>query len=638
MRKEDILLAFDDIDECYIDQARPKERENKNMKKLALVASLILVVGVILTLSLLGILGGSNGGFVPPSGDSSTPGNPDEVVSAGFDDSEYQAGDNYERLVAIIGAYDKDGSITSREELLNSFWEDEILGGSSDVPSSGSNGNSITISQNQVENVEEPDIAKMTDKYIFRIGGVKSGGEMLRIYSVDGDNSKLISEYPIPYFDGSQYSVGAEMILSQDGNTVTIIKDYIMDEEGVFKTAVVTIDVSDVSAPVEKKHIVFNGGCSFARVYNGRLILGTSFLSVSSAFDWSDPEVYLPYYETEGEKNYFSPENIICPDEIYRPTCTSLVLFDENLNVMSLKAVFGLYGRAYVSEDKIVLSAGYGKRIEDSVDGEVDCKTNIAIFDYSSDEFITEGIVTVDGWVEDRFFVDAYEGHLRVVTNKYKYGSNMRSFVAVNSSLYVYELSTLSLKASVIDFAPEGELATAVRFDGDKLYVCTAEVLSYIDPIFLFDLSDYSNITEVNTGFIDGFSSTLISFGDGYLLGIGPKDSATNKVSIYQKQGEKVKTVAEYVFRGSYSTNQKAFLVNEELGLFGFAIHAHYDENGNEVDGEYVLLQFDGNSFRVVLRLDNDHNINSLRSVYYNGYLYILRNTTIRLEKAENLE
>lgn len=570
---------------------------------------------------------GSGGGTVQPpnGGNSAGSATPPDSDNAEKLDSIYGAGENYSRLFALLDEFGKNDTPWRNQTTLN------IEAGEG---MDGENGNYVSISPNQVEDVEEPDIIKMTDKYIFRIGGVIDGGEALRIYTIDGENSTQVCEYPIPYFDGSKYSVGAKMFLSEDGNTVTVIKDYISNSNnnGIYKTAVLLLDVSNIESPVQKELVIINGLCSFARISGDRLIIGSSFYATRSGYDWSDPREYLPYYEKDGNTVYLSPNEIICPDVIYERSYTTFTMLDTDLDIISSKAVWGMSGTPYISQNKIILSMGYGRKYEENLGDDMCCKTDIAIIDYSADSFKTDCFITVDGWVEDRFFVDECDGYLRIVTNKYKY-LNKYSVASVNSSLYIYNIKKSALVNSVVNFAPEGEQATAVRFDGDKLYVCTAEITSFLDPIFFFDLSDYNNITQVNTGFIDGFSSSLISYGNGYLLGIGPKDRETNKVSVYKQQGDRVITVADYYFKGAYAIDRKAFIIDTERGLFGFGANSYYDDNGVLVDGAYILLHFDGSSLNEIAKLEINHSVSSLRAVYCDGYLYILKNTAMQLEE-----
>ena len=644
MKEKNILFAISDIDEKYIEDARPRGRRRRAIVKyLTVAASLAIVIG--LSVGMLAVFGGTPGGSYDdgPSGsdegessggEPSGPQGPSAEIP-GDRYSEYYAGQNYSRLMAILGSFDRDGDGYYLQEDV----ESGDFGTGTVKPESGSasgNGSFIGVTENQVEGVEEPDIFKMTDKYIFRIGGAKDGGEALRIYTLDGDASTQVGEYPIPHFKGGKYSVGADMFLSDDGSTATLIKTYCVENEGyTYKTTLMLIDVSDVSSPSLVKHITVNGICDFARSTEGKILLGTTFLSVLHGYDWSNSEEYLPYWECEGERVYSDPDDIICPDEIYKREYSSFYILDEKLNVLSDKTLFGYGGSSYVSESKIVTYVGYGMehfRLGD----ETEIKTDFAVLDYSSGSLNVESLLTAEGWVDDRFFIDESDGYLRVVTNDYYYHGF--SVSARNTSLYIFKLDNCSLRAKIEDFAPEGEAAMSVRFEGDNLYVCTALIrFNYFsDPVYFFDLSDYDNITQVNTGVIEGFSSALITYNDGYLIGIGSLDTETNKVSVYKREGEGVVTVAEYFFRGVHSTDRKAFIIDKERGLFGFASGAYFDENNNLIIGLYHLLKLDGDSLTEIYTVEElNHNVSSLRSVYYDGYLYITKNMDILVERVE---
>ena len=80
------------------------------------------------------------------------------------------------------------------------------------------------------------------------------------------------------------------------------------------------------------------------------------------------------------------------------------------------------------------------------------------------------------------------------------------------------------------------------RFDGTDAYVCTAVQLT--DPVFFFDLSDMDNITYKETGTIEGFSTSLVNFGNGYLLGIGTGNVwGSLKIEIYEESATGVVSV-----------------------------------------------------------------------------------------------
>jgi len=90
--------------------------------------------------------------------------------------------------------------------------------------------------------------------------------------------------------------------------------------------------------------------------------------------------------------------------------------------------------------------------------------------------------------------MDQYVGILRVVTSTAVTGFRETfygEFVSVtnnvterNVNLYCVDLTDWTVKASVIGFAPAGEEATSVLFDGVNAYVCTAEVITLTDPVY----------------------------------------------------------------------------------------------------------------------------------------------------------
>jgi uncharacterized secreted protein with C-terminal beta-propeller domain len=237
-------------------------------------------------------------------------------------------------------------------------------------------------------------------------------------------------------------------------------------------------------------------------------------------------------------------------------------------------------------------------------------------------------VITVSGSVKDQYSMDEKDGHLRVVTSTDKFSVTNNQLISgpsprwQSASLYVIRLSDGSLVASVEDFAPQGEEVASVRFDGDKLYVCTAVVITFTDPVFFFDLSDYTNITYTDTGVIDGFSSSLINLGEGFLLGIGREGWQYNKVEVYEEQAGQVVSVAEFAFDGRYSENYKDYFINREENLFGFGVT--YD---SKYGSSYVLLQFDGYDLNVVsvMEFNNYYGMpTGSRGILRDGYFYLV--------------
>ena len=161
--------------------------------------------------------------------------------------------------------------------------------------------------------------------------------------------------------------------------------------------------------------------------------------------------------------------------------------------------------------------------------------------------------------------------------------------------------------------------------------------MTFTDPVYFIDLSDYDNIKSADTGVIEGYSDHLINYGEGLTLGIGKENWQYSKVEIYAQQGDKVVSVHEYKFNGEYSLDYKAYLVNRENNLFGFAAEYfyEYDENDKYVQysDKYILISFDEQSMKVYyFDLKNTHP-DRVRAAFIDGYLYITTEKNLEVEK-----
>ena len=221
----------------------------------------------------------------------------------------------------------------------------------------------------------------------------------------------------------------------------------------------------------------------------------------------------------------------------------------------------------------------------------------------------------------DQYSLDQYGDILRVVTTTRADGESvsgmdaMTSIGATNTSLYCIDLTKMDIVASVESFAPEGEVVRSARFDREKAYVCTSVELT--DPVFFFDLSDLNNITVKDTGTIEGFSSSLINFADGYLLGIGRgSDWNTLKLEVYREGETGVESVCVYESGNtSYSTEYKSYYIDRDEGIVGLSV--------NRSDTGYVVIHFDGKMLREVISTPLDGYLSNKRGALIDGYFYM---------------
>ena len=622
MKKDDILSAIGEIDEKYISRAKPTGTNRRPVVVgTAVAASLALVVGVALGAIILGGGGGQSNPsmdypyYEPPMPNKSLASvMEDYVLSDRGDDDDFH--------------FDVD---------------DPLDGGSNDAPAPGdapesSNGSYVEVTDNQIEGIIEGDLYKTTDKYIFRYRK-----NALYIYSIDGENSREMSVTPIG--DGKNTSRDVDMFLSEDGNTVSLIQqkyvyEYYDSEWGYatiaiarYTTYVYSIDVSDVESPKIVKTLEVSGQNKAVRKIGDKIYLVTLSNFSKRNIDIDDPATYTPGI-TNGEGTHLCEDDrIYYPEQISKVSYVYLNLLNEaDLSLVSEYAVlndssFSLNG-VYFTDNHIVIDRNGTKQTgEENGYSILEAFTILDLIKYSGESFEYRGGFEMRGFTEaGQYSYDEQDGYLRVVSSTRAWSLNWSP--RSNASVYVFDLSFMTLRASVEDFAPEGECATAVRFDGNKLYVCTAETAKFNDPVFFFDLSDYDNITQVNTGYIDGFSTALIDIGEGYLVGIGREDRTHAKIEVYKREGESVVSVAEYLSRGYYDSDYHAYLIDRENNLIGLALTYINEGYGVSYGHGYFLLRFDPEteSLSVAIEISSSDSktlFNSARAFVRDGYLYL---------------
>ena len=202
------------------------------------------------------------------------------------------------------------------------------------------------------------------------------------------------------------------------------------------------------------------------------------------------------------------------------------------------------------------------------------------------------------------------------------------------------DLESFAVVASVEDFAPPYEEVRSARFDGTTAYVCTAIEVS--DPVYFFDLSDVNNITYKETGTIDGFSSSLINMGNGYLLGIGQENWDTFKVEIYTETETDVEGFCKYTLENaSYSEDYKSYYIDRENQLIGLGITDYSRDSvvdkteGSEAFSRYILLHFDGYNLVELLNEELLGDNALKRGVYIDGFMYLLGESDFRVVEVQ---
>lgn len=514
-----------------------------------------------------------------------------------------------------------------------------------EVPDAGedSNGNYEETTDNQVEGVIEADLLKRSSTHAFYLTGVHSSiwnengyyesvnAPLLRVYSIAGTASKQVESYRIEPDAGMKFrSTVTEMYLSEDCTTLTVFSG-VYDGENNAYTAVISLDVSDPTDVREISRMYLSGGYLSSRLVNGELLVINAY-GVSRHPDFDDESTFLPQYGDGKDMQSVAAEDIVCPDVATSTSYTVVTKLDgKTLEVEDSVALLSYSQEVYVSATNLFLTQNYTD-IDELGGGKWEqlAKTNISCVNYADEGLQMTGTACVDGRVKNQYSMDEYENVLRVVTTYSRtvfeerngYGYNWMTTLSseTNANLYCIDLTSFERVASVEKFAPTGETAESVRFNGTKAYVCTAVRITFTDPVFFFDLSDLSNIQWTDTGTIDGYSSNLVDFGHGYLVGIGMNEKRELKIEVYTQGEGKVDSVDCYELDADFSEEYKSYLIDRGNGLIGLGVRTAVD---GQYQTAYLLLKVEDGTFVQTYLIPHKSDVDNVRAFFEEDYLYL---------------
>ena len=622
MKKQKMLRAMGGIDEKYIAEAAPR---SKAMKK----SNTRLKLGVLAACWCCIITAASLWLFVPFNTDP-----PDisqysdseyyEIIQrlndVAFESAKSKYKNNFQKYMSKLGGIFRYATKDNAESATD--------GGAMDVGDAMSQQYS-EVTDNQVMGVIESDVIKRSDRYIYYLSG-----DELRIYSIEGTQSVRVGEYTVKGSHAGYYAYNWQIYLSEDCKTLTVVAP-VSDT-----VSLISLDVSDPTDVKEKDRVSVSGAYLSSRMVDGKILLFSRFVARNP--DFSREETFVPQIESEGRKESIPMEGIVYPDVLTANHYTVVCKVDEATLAVEGSAAFLSYStNVYVSNDNVYATREY---IDNVKQGDVTTQksmTEISVLCYSGEKMEHKGSVEIEGSVKDQYSLDEYEGVLRVVTTtsqtryvqKYGSGSENEGTVSVtnmgrktNANLYCIDVASKNIYAKVEHFAPDGESVYSVRFDGTAAYVCTALQVTMSDPVFFFDLSDLENITWTDTGTIEGYSTSLIQLGDGYLLGIGyGEDRGVLKIEIYEETARGVESVCKYEADFvSFSEDYKSYFIDRENDLIGLGVYNYNSGAHNGKPDRYILLNFDGYNLFEVINTELNGSNEKKRGVLIDGCFYML--------------
>ena len=392
--------------------------------------------------------------------------------------------------------------------------------------------------------------------------------------------------------------------------------------------------------------------------YQHRLIDDALYL-ISNKYVYENDLV--PHFkETEDERVSeadLSYDDIYYFDDVPVYGMTVLTVIDLSEYTYDAEAFLGQVHQMYASLDAIyTTSTVYRQMTEDEPVWEMwnhpythiikyDIDAENKTFNYAASGF-------VDGYIQEQYWMDAYEDTFRIVTTTWGTSIN-RLFILEENE----ETETLDVIGSITEgIGKEGanESVKAVRFNKNRVNIVTFET---IDPLYTIDLSNPENPYILPDAIEEeGYNTYLHVWNEDHLLiGIGYDGNFQLKLGAYDTSennpnpGEPLTTyhLAESDLEGVYTYvysevlyNPKAIMVDVEKGIFAFPVSSysyHYNEFYGYDSFSYQSLyyvfyiNFDAENLDdiisepVIISHDEFHYYSGIdRGVYIDGVVYTL--------------
>lgn len=473
--------------------------------------------------------------------------------------------------------------------------------------------NGYSLTNIQVEGVDEADIIKTDGSYLYLVANN-------RLYVVDVRDPANMTVLSVQEFltnpETDQVVSGEtplQMYLDPENQRLTLIisgwinekveepfaakdslaPDYYMNSKTYTTTRI--YDISDKSSPKMIRQFSQSGYYVNSRkIGDAVYIITNEYKYMIYAEDQTDPnpEDIFPTICSTGSIS-FSNWNTVPADRISilpnGDVSNQMVI--AGIDTMSgsdpdLLAVLGTSGIVYASTGYLYIAAvnyPFYPLMEKSngvtsTETAAETSTDVYRFKLENGQITEAGQGNVPGTILNQFSMDEFEGDFRIATTSGGMWSANGNDPVVNN-LFILD-SNLKSIGQLTGLAP-GETIKSVRFMGEQAYVVT---FRNVDPLFVINLENPAAPSVMGQLKIPGYSTYLHPYAENLLLGFG--FDVKNEGETVYTMGLKVSLfdVSDFAnprelstillgSRGSYSEvldNQKALLFSKEKNLIAF--------------------------------------------------------------------
>ena len=539
----------------------------------------------------------------------------------------------------------------------------EIIEDRNEIKESGIEKSETNI---QVKNVDEADIVKVDDKYIYYI----SEDKVVIIDAQIAETSEKISEinykddnfYPREIYVKNQKLVVIvnkydnsckTKIISTDDEAIT---DIDVTQNDKTKSGMIIYDISNIKEPKEIRKVMIEGDYISSRMIDDNIYYVASKYIMTSNIKRNkiedlDENKYKPVYQDTAvskEEKCINYDSIYYFNEIQDTNYLMLAGLNINSNEEAeVRTFLGAGQYVYSSEKNMYIATNkmtYGEGYE-----VLGGSTHLLKISINNGKFKFEAEGTVDGQVNNQFSMDESENTdsttFRIATTT----GNIWVDKTTANNLYILN-DKLEVIGKVENFGKE-EKIYSVRYVGNKAYIVT---FKQTDPLFVIDLSKSDNPQILGELKIPGYSTYLHPYDETHLIGFGydTKEDGTRVITNGLKMtmfdisdlnnpqelfkvtiGDSKYTYSELLY------DHKALLFSKEKNIIAFPL---YSSSGRKTNSRAAIYNIDlekGFSLKgEIANITDKYEENVKRIVFVNGTYYTLSDSLVKVANMDTLE
>jgi inhibitor of cysteine peptidase len=508
-----------------------------------------------------------------------------------------------------------------------------------------------SITNIQVEGVDEADIVKTDGEYLY----VVSGSYIYILRAYPANHAVLLSKIELDETYGAQIYVN-ENKLAVIGNTYPVLYTYAESttEEGLLippyvyndKMFVKVYDITNRANPVLSRTVIVNGTLSGSRMIGDYVYAVVNQPVTQPSANETYLEVMLPTISGDYVEEVQPTEihYIDAPDIFYRlTTIVAVNIMNDTQEPTYEPFLTGYSTTMYVSLNNMYLVVPNTTRwfILENGD-EPREETLIYRIKLDQEKIVVMAEGAVSGYVLNQFSMDEYNSFFRIATTVWTNGDS-------TNSLFILDMD-LNVVGKLEDLAP-GERIYSTRFMGDRCYLVT---FRQIDPFFVIDIANPTAPKVLGYLKIPGFSGYLHPYDENHIIGIGEQDSNV-KLSLFDVTDVTAPTeTAKYIIEAEYSDSpvlydHKAFLFDKPKQLLALPVSTNMfgirDGNSGYWQGAYIFdisleqgFTLEGKITHQNVADQFEYDLNVKRILYIDNVLYTTSDNKVKMNDLESLE